>query len=280
MKPSHFALALVVAALLALSAGCSRNHTTTFMAPTGVRPIPGDWTGSITGLLFFDPINTPDLATAPFPPTRLEVWKDSTLVAVDSLSVSTNRFTLAGIKPGRYSLVTRSALFFKDSLAGIRVGDGETDAGNRTLLINSAATGSGMELIGTMPGFRIADLNEGMFPIDVSQLSGSSLGVWNYPSLDYPDGTAIPAGTYHFKFATLWPLAVTNITGWGNPSGGTLTTPVVNHPAVLSSGSATDIVMTFPTTGVYSFTLDERRQTFSVQFLHAAPARAARIARR
>jgi hypothetical protein len=284
MRPDSFsrplALAVLVALALVAAAGCGRNHFTTFMAPTGVSPAPAQWPGSVTGLVLFDPLNTPDLATAPFPPTRLELWQDTSRIAIDSLESGSAQFRFTNVKPGTYSVVGRSSTFLAGSLGNIRVGSGEKDGGNVKLIIDTNTLSSGMEVIGTIPGFRIADLQEGLFPIDVNQLYASQLGVWNYPSLDYPDGQVIPAGTYRFKFATIFPAVVTNMTGWGDAIGGTLTAPVTNHPAILGSGSSTDIVMTFPTTGVYAFTLDERRHTFSVQYQPARPALATRPARR
>lgn len=279
MNRTRFLLALAFAALVvAAVAGCSRNRPGTLLAPTGYRPAPALWSGRVVGMLFFDPVNTPDLSTAPYPPTRVELWRyqpDTVLVAVDSLPSDSRWFEFPGLSPSAdYRVIVSSTVFYNAAAYGIHVNESTVDAGNITLHVNPAATASGMEIIGTMSGFRIADLVEYMFPIDVTELYSSALGVWDYPNLDY-EALPITAGTYHFKFATLFPTVVTNITGWGNPSGGTLTAPVTDHRAVFGSGNATDIVMTFPTTGVYKFRLDERRQTFSVSFDHAVPALAA-----
>lgn len=276
--PKRAWLPLAALLLLAASTGCDRNPPGTALAPTGIRPAPAAWPGSITGLVFFDPVNTPDLAAPPYPPTRVELFSGSTLVATDSLAPASRTFLFTGVAAGEYSIVVRSAAFFANSLGGIRVNSLPVDAGNIRLAVNPGAFSAGMEIIGTIPGFRIADIQEGLFPIDVNGLSATALGVWDYPSLDYPNGQAIAAGTYRFKFATLFPVSVTTMTGWGDASGATLTAPVTDHPAVLASGASTDIVMTFPTTGVYSFRLDERRQTFSVMYLHAAPQRLSRPA--
>lgn len=268
------------ALLLMLAAGCDRNQPGTALAPTGIRPAPAQWPGSISGLVFFDPVNTPDLAAPPYPPTRIDLFRDTALVATDSLAPSSRSFTFRGVASGTYSIVVRSSAFHANSIGGVRVNSLPVDAGDVRLSVDPASFSSGMELIGTIPGFRIADLDPGSFPIDLSELSTATLGIWDYPSVDYPDGQSIAAGTYHFKFATVFPAVVTNMTGWGDAIGGTLVAPVTDHPAILATGSATDIVMTFPTTGIYSFTLDERRQTFSVEFLHAIPARSSRAARR
>ncbi len=298
---SLLALALALVAFAALAAGgCSRNEPGTLLAPTGYRPAPAQWSGRLVGKLFYDPINTPDLATAPYPPTRVELWRfqpDTLMVAVDSLTNTTTWFDFEHLSPSvDYRVKVFSAMFYEADVNGIKVNENRVDAGNLTLRVNPNATAAGMEIIGTMPGFRLADLDYGMwFPLDSTRAGAPALGVWEFP---YPNplpanpneedlaywGFAqrhkITAGTYHFKFVTDFPDDPNNLGGWGNPLGGTLTAPVTNHPAVRATGPATDIVMTFPTTGVYRFTLDERRQTFSVSFDHAVPALAARAVRR
>ena len=278
LRPAHL---LAAAALLALAlAGCDRNQPGTALAPTGIRPAPARWPGGVTGVVHFDPLNTPDLASPPFPPTRIELWRDTLRIAVDSIGGATNTFKFTNVVNGVYSVVVRSSAFYANSIGGVQVLNQPRDAGDVTLTINYAAFANGMELLGTIPGFRETDQSEYLFGLDVGELSTSALGLWTYPSADYPDGQAIPAGTYRFKFATEWPLTSGVWTGWGNALGDTITVPATNHPSLLASGAANDIVMKFPQTGVYGFTVDERRQTFSVRFLHAAPARPARAARR
>lgn len=296
MKRLLLALAIVAAGLPSLlaGAGCGRNGAETFLAPTGIRPRPTHWNGAVTGLLLYDPINTPDLIDPPYPPTRVELWRDTSLAAVDSLPVSTRWFTFDSLAPGTYTVIARSSMFFAAAVTGVRVSDSQADAGNLVLNVNPSATGSGLEIMGSMPGFRLSDLDYAMwFPLDSTRAGATSLGVWVYPlplpaspsdedlAYDhYAQTHPVTAGTHRFKFATLYPASETNLTGWGNLLGGTLTAPVANHPSAIASGPATDIVMTFPTTGVYRFTLDERRQTFSVQLDHATPAPSTRLARR
>jgi hypothetical protein len=270
---------LAVFAVLAL-AGCGRNEAGTYLAPTGIRPAPASWPGAVTGKVVYDPVNTPDLSVAPFPPTRVELRSGATVLAVDSLHGSSNEFLFTGLKPGTYTVAATSRAFKAGSRGNIPVREELIDAGDVKLTFDPLTLSNGMEIIGTMPGYRIQDLSEFTFPIDVTGLSLIE-NVWRFPNDEInPDGVSITAGTYRFKFATEFPAVVTNMTGWGDGGGVALTAPVVQHPAVLASGSATDIVMTFPTTGIYEFTLDERRMTFSVQFLHATPARSTRLARR
>lgn len=250
----------------ALAAGCGRNEISTVLAPTGIRPAPDSWPGSLTGAVFFDPVNTPDLGAAPFPPTRVELFFGSEVVAVDSLDAASRVYRFTGLAPGSYSIVARSTAFFANSRGGLPVREGELDAGNITLSLNSLALSNNVYVAGSIPGLGVDELLFGTGIMDAN-----TLGIWTYPNSLWPP-VELPAGTYRFKFVTDESSTLANLIGWGGDPSDTLTVPVTNALAIRGSGPATDIVVRFPTTGTYAFTFDERRQRFSIALLPPAPA--------
>ncbi len=267
--PRLAALALAVV----LAAGCGRNHTGTLLAPTGVRPAPGTWPGSLSGYVYFDPLNTPDLRGGPFPPTRIELYNGTTLVATDSLAAFSRIYNFTNVPAGTYSIVVRSWAFLANSRGGLQVSDGLVDAGNLTLTVNPGAFSASIDLIGTMPNYDIGQLGAG-----TTTFLQNTLGIWTLSDVDYllyPPPT-IAAGTYRLKFVNSYASTASNLVGWGWSQTDTLTAPVLAHPTVLGSGRATDIVVRFPTTGTYTFMLDERRQRFTIQLAPTAAARSAR----
>ena len=265
VRPRLRTALLAAWSVLAL-AGCGRNDASTLLAPTGIRPAPASWPGSLTGAVFFDPVNTPDLGSAPFPPTRVELFFGGSLVAVDSLAPASRNYLFEGLAPGSYAIVVRSAAFYANSRGGLPVRDGELDAGNITLTLNPTLFSNSVDVMGSMPGFGTDQFGWG-----TTSLDQNVLGVWTYPN-DLLPPTGIAAGTYRLKFVTDMSSTDANLIGWGGSSSDTLTAPVTHHPAVRGSGPATDLVVRFPVTGTYAFTLDERRQTFSIAPLPPGPA--------
>lgn len=265
-SPRLPALALVLAFAAFAAAGCGRNDAATLLVPTGIRPAPGSWPGSLTGAVFFDPVNTPDLAAPPFPPTRVELFLGSTLVAVDSLDPGSRNYLFTGLAAGSYSIVVRSAAFYANSRGGLPVREGRLDAGNLTLTLNPLLLSSTVFVTGTMPGF---DADQIMF--GTTLCNENTLGVFTYPG-DFAVPSEIPAGTYRLKFVNDQSSTGANLIGWGGSPAETLSTPVTNHLAVYGSGPSTDLVVRFATTGYYAFTLDERRQRFSIELVPPAPA--------
>ena len=55
--------------------------------------------------------------------------------------------------------------------------------------------------------------------------------------------------------------------------------PITDAPVRRGTGPVSDLKVTFPTSGLYQFTFDERRLTFSIK-LATAPSRAAHSASR
>jgi hypothetical protein len=268
-RPSPIPALLLAAAVLAAVAGCDGNKSSTMLLPTGIRPAPETWPGSLTGAVFFDPVNTPDLGSPPFPPTRVELYRGSELVGVDSLESDSRNYLFTGLAPASYSIVVRSSAFYPNSRGSLPVHEDRLDAGNITLTINPTSFSNSIDVMGSMPGF-----DTGQFYMGTTSLDQNVLGVWTYPNSLMPDlipYVAIPAGTYRLKFVNDFSSTDSNLIGWGGNPSDTLAAPVTNHLAVRGSGPSTDIVVRFPSSGVYAFTLDERRQTFSIALTSLAP---------
>lgn len=268
--------ALLATALLAAFAavpGCSRNTPGTILAPTGIRPAPSTYPGSVSGYVFFDPDHTPDLATAPFPPTEVKLYSGSTLVATDSLADTSRVFHFRNVPAGEYSVVVRSWAFLPRSRGGLHVFDGELDAGNLNLVIDPSIFSSSIDVIGSMPDYGLDQL--GMGTVTFLQ---NTLGIWTLSSVDnlFMPPPALPRGTYHFKFVNSYASTTHNLIGWGWSAKDTLTAPVVSHAVRQCSGDSTDIVVKIPVAGQYRFMLDERRQRFTIQLESTAAARTAR----
>ncbi len=277
-RPPNFLIRVLLPAalLLALVPACGRNKPGTLLAPTGLRPAPAVWPGSLTGNVIYDPRNTPDLASAPYPPTIVDLFLGSTKVGSDTMDTASNQYLFQGLAPGSYSIVARSTFFLANSRGGLPVREGQLDAGNITLTVDPTKFSNSIDLIGSMPNYEFAWLGSGY----VSFLQ-NSLGVWTFNDVDNLAGPppAIAAGTYRMKFVNSFASTQANLVGWGWSATDTLQTPIVMHPTVLASGPSTDIVVRFPVGGTYAFTLDERRQVFTIQLATAATA-PARLARR
>lgn len=273
MKRSLALTLLLVAATGAyvLATGCGKNNATTVLTPTGIRPAPDVWPGALTGSVFFDPTLTPELQNPPFPPTRVELYSGANLVAVDSLAPTSREFHFANLAQGAYSVVARSRVFDAASRGNLPVRDEDLDIGNLTLRLNTSALEVAIYVIGTMPGF---DADQIAFQSTL--LGNNGYGVWTYPS-DLSLPIDIAAGTYRFKFVTDESSTNANLIGWGGNPADTLQVPVTDHPATFGSGPATDLVAHFPVSGLYVFTLDERRQTYSIALQPPSPARARRL---
>lgn len=274
------AAALACAALLAALAGCGKNGPATLLTPTGIRPAPEQWPGSLTGLLVYDPVNAPRLANAPFPPTRVELLRGTELIAVDSIGGDERTFHFTNLPQGTYGVVARSTAFLPNSRGNLPVRDGELDMGNLALTVNSASTDSipGIAyVIGTMPDYDEMALAMGSTIADPGTLG--QLGVIAYPG-DFtgPVPLPIPAGTYRFKFVLDESSTNNNLIGLGWIATDTLTVPVTEHPYVRGRGPASDIVARFPAGSSFQFKVDALRQTFSITPLPPAPfARARRV---
>ena len=266
------------AALLGALAGCGKNGPATLLTPTGIRPAPETWPGSLTGLVLFDPVNAPRLGSAPYPPTRVELLRGSELIAVDSIGGDSRTFRFDNLPQGTYGVVARSTAFLPNSRGNLAVRDGELDMGNLTLTV-TASTDSipGFAyVIGSMPGYD--DSAIGMFTTVADPGPLGQLGVIAFPGDFSPTPLPVPAGTYRFKFVLDESSTNGNLIGLGWIASDTLTVPVTEHPFVRGRGPASDIVARFPSAGSFQFKVDALRQTFSITPLPPAPsARARRV---
>ena len=255
------------AALLACVAltGCERNSATPYLIPTGVRPKLTTATGGVLGVLHYGlPLQRADLGVPPFPPSRVELLRgqDSTLVAYDSLATSTNIFKFTGLQPGPY-LVRAIVRGFGSPLVRVTVLGTVRDAGDLTLPIASSIYSNFIGLIGDMPGYDVDSYYANIF-------LSPAIGIFTYPSDFHSDATvAVTAGIHEFMFVTDNSFS-NDLIGWGGDSSEVLTPPLVNHRATFGHGPAHNLKVNFPTTGNYTFALDEARQTFTVTLATAA----------
>jgi hypothetical protein len=264
---------LPAACALLLALGCGGNDGALDLVPTGVRPLPENPSGGLTGFVRHDSTAFPGLLGAPFPPTTITLLRAGIEVAEDTLGGLDRGFAFRGVAPGAYTLLARSHAFRPSVLGPVTVRDAVRDAGD----IYMEASPDSIELltflIGTMPGYGADQL-----ATFLTLLEQAPLGVWTYPSTFF-EPVAVPAGTYRFKFVTDLLSTDGALTGWGGDSTEVLVAPVTQQPLRFGSGPATDLRMTFPTTGVYQFVLDERRLTFSVSLLPPSATRQTRAAR-
>jgi hypothetical protein len=258
--------ALAAANLLALAGGCERNRAGLLLAPTGVRPAPAVPTGGMWGYLFYDLTHYVGLDTAPFPPTRVTVSSQAGLV-VDSLLLdgSTSRFEFDRLPPGKYTIGVRSHAFKPGSFGPYTVSTEVRDVGNLGLISSGDSLAGTVYVIGTIPGFSTDE-----FFTYSTLMDQNDLGVYTYPSV--LGSNPVPGGTWRFKFVTDASSTMAHLIGWGGDSTQVLTVPIVNQPVRWGTGPVSDLKVTFPATGTYLFTFDERRLTFSIS-LAPAPAR-------
>ncbi len=276
----HLIRLLALSAALAALIGCGKNLPTSVLVPTGYRP--GTPPGAITGSVNFDPAYS-GLDVAPFPRVVAELRRykiggvgqsDSVGALVDTrvLGGSSTDFDFAGVMPGTYIIQFRADHAFRGvDRAPIFVELDPVRLGGIVLPAEVESLSIATYVVGTMPGFSLDDA----FTNGTTSMTQDQLGLWSYPDLLF-GYTPIPAGTYRFKFVTDFSSTPGHLIGWGGDSTVTLTAPVTNAPVRYASGPAEDIKVTIPTTGNWSFTLDERRLTFSIA---PAPATAAYAAR-
>jgi len=245
----------VLGLLLLQVTGCNVNRVSELLVPTGLRPRPEVGTGAITAQLDFDPVQFPDLVAPPFPPALVRLFRDGVVMDSVRLDGSTRVVRFDSLFAGTYVMTSSAYLFFSSSLGPIPVVDQLVDAGNDTLLVRPGGIASTVHLAADFNGFPQD------FPDSIA-LVQNRLGVWSYPNLDYPAQT-IPPGTYRIRFVT--DFSFDNPTDYGGSEAVTYTAPVRDAPTSLVAGPGTNLLIRIETGGPYGFTLDERRQTFSVE---------------
>ncbi len=260
---------LMAAALLAMAAGCARNEAGTLLTPTGIRPLPETATGGLEGFVRHDSTNFAGLVGPPYPPTVVTLLRGSETVAADTAGAERRGFRFERIPPGRYTLVARSHAFRPASLGPVAVGESVRDAGDLFMTAAPESLSALTLVIGQMPGFTEDEL----FTFNTA-MEQNVFGVWTYPNTFAPTAS-IPAGTYRFKFVTDLSSGGGNLIGWGGDSTVVRTAPLTDAPVRFGSGPHTDLKVTFPVSGEYAFTFDERRLTFSIQPAPPSPVRIA-----
>lgn len=269
-RPRVLAL-LALFALAALLPGCGKNGASHLLVPTGIRPAPTDSSGVVFGYVRHDSVLYPDLVGAPYPPTVVELRHNGELVATDTASGAKREFRFGRLPAGLYSVNATAHGFFGSPTLAVSLLEGTRDAGDLFLRARPESLNSATFIIGTMPNYTVDDA----FMMFSTIMDQNVLGTWSYPNSLFP-ATPIAAGTYRFKFVTDFSSTPSQLIGWGGDSTVTLTAPVTNSPVRFASGPAQDIKVTFPTSGDWAFTLDERRLTFSITPAPPSPAFAAR----
>ncbi len=251
--------AMTMAVALLLLSGCGKNSPSSLLVPTGIRPAPAVPTGGLFGFLVYDTLNYVGLSSAPFPPATVELFTGATPVDTVAVGGASRRFEFSNLPPGDYSMVVRSHAFRPAGFGLFRVVDASRDAGDLGLTANTTdSLASIVYVIGDMSGYTVDELSTFSTYCDAALV-----GRWTFPNEFFPP-VEITAGTHRLKFVTDASSTTGNLIGWGGDGAMTLTVPIVNAPARFGSGPSTDIVVNFPSTGVYAFTFDERRLTFTI----------------
>jgi hypothetical protein len=237
--------------LCALVAGCEPNTADSFLIPTGIRPPLENPTASVTGVVLYDPGQYPDLGTAPFPATVVDLVGSGVVVQSDTTGGPSAGFQFERVQPGTYTITARAAGFLSASINGVTVREAGVDAGNVTLPTNPSAYDYLIGLVGTMAGYDVDNYYANL-------LESSALGLW---TTSFP--VDLPAGTTRFKFVTD-PSIPDDLPGWGGDTTQVIPAPVTHAPVTFASGPARDLKVSLATAGSYYFQLDARRQTFSL----------------
>jgi hypothetical protein len=220
---------------------------------------PATLPGGIHATLAFDPFTLP-ITTPPYPPVTARLYWDSERLDSLLLSTGADGLDLADLDRADYRLVLSSPLYTTVDLP-VSVGTSVADLGTLNLTFDFNLLASAVDVAGDFNGWTATAL-----PAD---LTGEL--AWSVTTT-----TPIAAGTHDFKFARNGSFVDP---AYGGDPATTLTAPLVNQPTHLVGGGGTStnaIRVSFPTTGNYTFTLDERRQVFSLQATGTAASRSRR----
>ncbi len=251
--------------ILLAMAGCSSNERDPLLTPTGIRPLPAHLAGGLEGFIRHDSTIYAGLSGAPYPPTVVTLLKGDSAVGADTIAADRRGFRFVGLAPGRYTLLARSHAFRPASLGPVQVREEIRDAGDIPMSAASESLQTIVLVIGQMPGFTEAEI----FSFETA-MDANTLGLWSYPN-SFAAARPVAAGTYRFKFLTDLSSSGGQWIGWGGDSNQVLTAPVTDRPVRFGFGSSTDLKVSFPTSGLYEFTFDERRLTFSVRLASPSP---------
>ncbi len=214
----------------------------TWTAEAGAPPP----TGAIAGTVSFA-----NLASAPFPAARVEVFSGATAVANTTTDPTTRAFSLSGLDAGTYRLVVSASCFTTVELPAVTVAAGTNDVGE-IALAEGASAFSTIDLVG---GFNL-------FTPGVDPMIQSPPCVWTRDRFLNP-------GVFNMKFLTDGQFDTPPDYGGDEtvtidvPGGGTVR-PV--------SGPGTAIKISVANAGTYRFVLDERVQQWTATLIGPAPS--------
>ena len=259
-------------AMLVTGVACDRNVASTLLVPTGLRPRPETGTGTIVGRVIYDPQVSPDLDTAPFPPTIVELFESGTVVASDTLARTSRDFEFTALPPGTYTVVASATLFERSSLPAVRVVADRVDVGDLVAPFD-------LDQLTTASIHVSGDFNDFAESADSCSMQQLRLGLWFGPHIDAvsadPPDTALTltAGVHRMRF-------ITNFTIFSpfyvSESTDVIDAPATQVPMRLATDPETDMSINIPVTGRYRFYVDERRVTLTIEQLPASTAFAAR----
>jgi hypothetical protein len=210
--------------------------------------------GGLTGKVDWATLGYSDLTAAPFPPTTVILRQGTTGVDTVVTGGGSDSFSFSNLQPGIYDLFLDARMFVARTVTALDVPPGPaTDAGTIALTRTNAEASNGLTLVGSFND--PATLHPDSLDWQLGQFP---LGVWTLTS-----PISIPAGVQTFKIVTDYAFSVPPDYG-GDPAV-TLAVPLANAPVTLVTGSGGSLKVDFPSTGVYNFTLDERRQTLGIQ---------------
>ncbi len=211
--------------------------------------------GGIRATLAFDPFTLP-ITAPPYPPVTAKLYWGAERLDSLLLSTGSDLLDLTDLDQAGYRLVLTSPLYTTVELP-VTVGTGAVDLGTLNLTADFNLLASSIHVAGDFNAWSVSAL-----PAEI----GGELA-WSVTTT-----TPIPAGVHDLKFARYGSFVDP---AYGGDPGTTLDVPVVNQPTrlVTGGGSATSAIrVNFPATANYTFTLDERRQVFSIQTATAALA--------
>jgi hypothetical protein len=253
-RAARRAAVALAAGLTLLAAACGRDATRNPITPTGIRPPLLEGTGVLSGYVIYDPVNFPDLATPPYPPTIVTLLEGATTVAVDTLADTTRFFAFHDLLPGAYTVRADARLLTTGTAGPTEIYEDARDAGDVRLNADPSEGAVDLWLVGSFDGESFADS---------CKFLQSALGRWLGPDFDADSALTLAAGTYAIRFFALG----NDVLEYGIPAASTVDVPVTGLRLEVLGTSANGLRLRFPQTGRYRFFLDERRQTLGVESL-------------
>ena len=205
-------------------------------------------TGGIAGTVSFE-----NIATAPFPVARVEVFSGATSVATTTTDPTTRAFSVTGLASGTYSVIATASGFNGEELPAVNVTGATVDVGELALTEGPSAHAT-IDVVG---GFNL-------FTPGVNPMVESPTAVWT-------EDVVLNAGVFNLKFLTDGQFD--QPTDYGGDESVTIDVPGggITRPV---SGAGTAIRISVANPGTYRFVLDERRQQWSATLVTPAPTRA------